>query len=422
MVRLYLQRAFAGAFSALLALSLVPAMAQAQENEVIVEDTPAVEVQEVETPEAEAQEESSDEVSAAQLEEVDPEVVRNAIANAGGLASQGDEGSVSLGVWTKGSIVKGKYTELANGMYQYVYLYRFTLDEKIQVKIDYSSTQYSSPIRVDPDSGETKGDEFNTEINLLEIWDDKGTVLWGSKNKITTKNGKLTCSKYINLPAGDYYFWIGLAYKTDQTPYSGWFGSYQFKISKAPFKDVLSENWFYGVVNKAVKTDLMSGYSGKQAGWFGSQDKLERGQVAVILWKMAGRPKDFTGAKTFSDVTSDDYYYNAVCWASACQIVNGYENSDKFGPEDPVTREQLAIMMFKYARNVRGLNAQGSAEDYASMSDASSVADYAQSALGWCFKSKILTGSEEGCILPKGKATRAEAAKMLTRLYSIVSA
>ena len=138
MVRLYLQRAFAGAFSALLALSLVPAMAQAQENEVIVEDTPAVEVQEVETPEAEAQEESSDEVSAAQLEEVDPEVVRNAIANAGGLASQGDEGSVSLGVWTKGSIVKGKYTELANGMYQYVYLYRFTLDEKIQVKIDYS--------------------------------------------------------------------------------------------------------------------------------------------------------------------------------------------------------------------------------------------------------------------------------------------
>ena len=133
---------------------------------------------------------------------------------------------------------------------------------------------------------------------------------------------------------------------------------------------------------------------------------------------MAGKPKPCLRYRTFYDVTDSAYYYEAVKWASSVGVVNGYADGG-FGPGDYVTREQLAVMLSNYAERVEKMNAHGSSTDYVSMKDADKVAWYAWSAVGWCFRNRILSGSN-GNVLPKGYATRAQAAKMLVRLYDLV--
>ena len=182
------------------------------------------------------------------------------------------------------------------------------------------------------------------------------------------------------------------------------------------FPDVPAGKWYKQVVQRAASLGLIAGFSD---GTFGPDRNITRGQVAVILWRMAGQPKAGSGAKSFPDVKGGAYYYAAVRWASGAGVVNG--NSDgTFRPNDNVTREQLAVMLSNYARRVGGLKVTGSKADYASMKDASKVASYAQQAVGWCFRNKILSGSN-GNVLPQGNATRAQAAKMLVALYDMVN-
>lgn len=183
----------------------------------------------------------------------------------------------------------------------------------------------------------------------------------------------------------------------------------------ALFPDVPEGHWAAKVVASAVDRGLLSGYSN---GKFGAEDNITRGQVAVILWNMAGKPGARSGARSFSDVPSGKYYYQAVRWASSVGVVSGYSGG-KFGPEDNVTREQLAVMLSNYASKVGGIATTGSASDFASMSDASSVSGYARGAVGWCFRSKILSGSG-GKVMPQGNATRAQAAKMVVFLDDMV--
>ena len=179
------------------------------------------------------------------------------------------------------------------------------------------------------------------------------------------------------------------------------------------FPDVAYNHWASKVVQRAAKLGLVSGYDN---GCFGPEDNITRGQAAVILWRMAGSPK--TGSRSFPDVKSDAYYYQAVRWAGSLGVVNGHADGT-FRPADKVTREQLAVMLANYARRVGKKTVVGSASDYANMKDASKVADYAQQAVGWCFRNKILSGSQ-GNVLPKGNATRAQAAKMLVGLYDLL--
>ena len=180
------------------------------------------------------------------------------------------------------------------------------------------------------------------------------------------------------------------------------------------FPDVRQGSWYYNVVNRAAALGLVSGYSN---GNFGPNNNVTRGQVAVMLWNMAGRPSAYSW-KQFPDVEAGAYYYEAVKWASSVGVVNGYADGG-FGPGDYVTREQLAVMLSNYAERVEKMNAHGSSTDYVSMKDADKVAWYAWSAVGWCFRNRILSGSN-GNVLPKGYATRAQAAKMLVRLYDLV--
>ncbi len=176
------------------------------------------------------------------------------------------------------------------------------------------------------------------------------------------------------------------------------------------FLDLRASHWASGVVSRAVEYGLINGY---KDGRFGPNDKVTRGQVAVILWNMAGKPTARGAARTFPDVTAGKYYYDAVRWASSVGVVNGYGNG-RFGPNDNVTREQLAVMLSNYAQG------KGSAAIYRSMRDAGSVSSWARSAVGWCFRNKIISGTKDGRINPRGNATRAEAAKMVVFLHDML--
>lgn len=181
------------------------------------------------------------------------------------------------------------------------------------------------------------------------------------------------------------------------------------------FPDVPKSHWAYQVVGQAGALGLIGGYSN---GNFGPEDNITRGQVAVILWNMAGNPAAGKGAKNFSDVKSGAYYYSAVRWASSIGVVSGYSGG-KFGPNDLVTREQLAVMLSNYASKVGGLKVVGSKADFGKMTDAGKVSGYAVKAVGWCFKNKILSGSGNK-VMPQGNATRAQAAKMVVFLRDML--
>lgn len=188
------------------------------------------------------------------------------------------------------------------------------------------------------------------------------------------------------------------------------------------FADVPADHWAHGVIVRAVRLDLFSGYADEREGLFGPDDNISRAQVAVVLWRMAGRPRAGSAAKSFADVPADAYCYEAVRWASSVGIISGYSGNraGSFGPWEPATREQLAAMLANYARRVAHLDTSGSTISYAAMSDAPSVSSWASSAVGWCFACGILSGSA-GRVLPSQNATRAQAAKMLVKLYDRVA-
>ena len=182
------------------------------------------------------------------------------------------------------------------------------------------------------------------------------------------------------------------------------------------YPDVAPNAWYAGVVGRSTQLGLFSGY---ENGCFGPEDNVNRGQVAVVLWRMAGEPAVSAGVESFPDVKSGAYCAKAVAWARSVGVVSGYSDG-RFGPEDLVTREQLATMLASYTTKVAGKDSSGAASDYASMKDAAKVSGWAQPSVGFCFRNKIMSGTEAGCVNPQGNATRAEAAKMTVSLHDML--
>ena len=218
----------------------------------------------------------------------------------------------------------------------------------------------------------------------------------------------------FSIPAGHYF----VRYVYRNTYDYGSAGGVDFTVKyaiKPLFDDVPKTHWAANVIADAVDAGYMSGYNNKT---FGTNDTITRGQVATVLWNMEGKPTP-KGKNPFKDVPSGKYYTKAVTWAASKGIVSGYGDG-KFGPEDNVTRQQLAVMLYNYAVKYKGASDSGaSPSSYASMSDRGSVSPYARNAVGWCFKHKLLSGSD-GKIKPTGKATRAEAAKMFVAAAKVV--
>ena len=189
--------------------------------------------------------------------------------------------------------------------------------------------------------------------------------------------------------------------KPDETPRP----SPSSKPWENPFPDVSDTEWYAKAVEYVCINGLMSGYAN---GKFGPNDNLSRGQFAQIIYNRESRPTP--GGSKFSDVKTGQWYANAVNWAAAEGIVAGY-GSGLFGPNDPITREQLAVMLWRYA----GSPAPEKTDlDY---QDKNRISSYAHKALCWAAELGIISGKPGKILDPKGKATRAEAAQMLKRYF-----
>ena len=174
-----------------------------------------------------------------------------------------------------------------------------------------------------------------------------------------------------------------------------------------PFPDVIEGQWYYGAVEFVHTRGLMAGYAN---GLFGTNDMISRAQFAQILHNMAGRPEP-GGECSFRDVPENAWYAKAVTWAVEEGILSGY-GGHMAGPNDPITREQLAAMLWRYAGRPEPA---GAALDY---TDADKVSGYARKALCWAAEKGIVTGKPGNLLDPGGNATRAETARMLMSYLS----
>ena len=174
------------------------------------------------------------------------------------------------------------------------------------------------------------------------------------------------------------------------------------------FADVAPDAWYADAVRYVSEKGLMSG-TGDAA--FSPDDTTTRGMVVTILWRLDGSPA-WTAASGFSDVEESAYYAEAVGWASANGIVGGYDN-ETFGPGDPITREQMAAILYRFAQT-QGWDTTAWA-DLSGYADAGEISAYALPALQWANGAGLIAGSG-GAILPGDSATRAQVAAILMRL------
>ena len=148
--------------------------------------------------------------------------------------------------------------------------------------------------------------------------------------------------------------------------------------------------------------------SGMSAQEFGPDGQVTRGQVVTILWRLAGSPT--VSGKAFPDVSASAWYADAVAWASANGVVSGYENGG-FGPGDPVTREQLAAILYRYAQ-LSGKDTDQTA-DLSGYTDSVTISTWAPQALKWAVGSGLISGTGTHTLSPRGTATRAQIAVIL---------
>ena len=168
------------------------------------------------------------------------------------------------------------------------------------------------------------------------------------------------------------------------------------------FPDVPATNWEADAVTFAAAHEL---FNGDEKGNFNPSQPMSRGMLAVVLHNMERNPAQaLTG--TFGDVDDSQWYAEGVAWAASKGIVGGYGNG-QFGPNDPITREQLAVMLWRYAGSPTG------ASKDLEFNDSEKVSSYATDAMRWAVENGIINGKGGGILDPGGEATRAETAQML---------
>lgn len=181
----------------------------------------------------------------------------------------------------------------------------------------------------------------------------------------------------------------------------------------AKFFDADRNAWYHDGVHYCVENGLMQGYGN---GIFGPNDTLSRAMLVQILYNLENRPA-VSGESVFSDVAHSAWYADAVNWAAANGIVEGFGNG-QYGPEDDITREQLAAILYRYAQYKNYDVSVGEDTNILSYSDAPEVSEYAVPAMQWACGAGIMEGY--GDVLdPTGNATRAQAATMLMRFGAI---
>ena len=174
-----------------------------------------------------------------------------------------------------------------------------------------------------------------------------------------------------------------------------------------PFEDVTEgEDWFYDAVAYVYENGIMAGTS---ATTFEPYMELDRAMAAQLFYNLEGKPA-VTGDSTFTDVTSGHWAVDAITWAAQNDIVAGI-GGDLYDPDSNVTREQFAVMLYKYAR-FKGYDLTA-AGDLTQFPDAGSISSWAETALSWANGNGLINGHENGTIDPKGSTIRAQAASIM---------
>ena len=178
------------------------------------------------------------------------------------------------------------------------------------------------------------------------------------------------------------------------------------------FVDVPQKAWYVEAVNYAVRNSLMKGVGNDQ---FDPEGTMTRAMLVTVLWRYEGEPE--APANTFSDVKAGTWYFDAVSWAAANNIVGGVGNN-KFDPDGNITREQMATILYRYC-NGKGIDTSKQTS-ISGFPDAGSVSSYAQNAMQWAVAEKLVNGSD-GKLLPQGNATRAQVATILMRFIENIA-
>lgn len=194
----------------------------------------------------------------------------------------------------------------------------------------------------------------------------------------------------------------------DATLYVSFVDKNDYRWGNLPFHDVTNRDWYYDDVLYAYINGLMDGISMTS---FGADQNTTRGQVVTILWRLTGEPRA-TKRNPFTDVSSSQYYYDAISWAYDAGVVDGFD-AYTFKPDQNVTREQLAAILYRYAKYMN-LSTSGSAY-LAKYRDADKIANWAYDAMAWANYRGLINGTSATRIDPKGYATRAQIAAILHR-------
>ena len=238
---------------------------------------------------------------------------------------------------------------------------------------------------------------YNTYIDLTKYvptWRGHTFIGWYSERSLMNKVSGVYLTKDMTVYAG---------WRVDENPNTG----------ANPFTDVSEKDWFYGDVMFVYENGLMLGTSKTL---FSPHGTATRGMMATILWRMEGSPAP-KGKNSFTDVEAGKWYADAITWTAENGIFAGY-GKDKFGPDDPITREQLAAIFYRYA-DYKGydLTVKGNLDKF---KDADKITDYAKTAMQWAVGSGLVKGKSGNLLDPQGTATRAEIAAMLHRFIEEV--
>ena len=233
---------------------------------------------------------------------------------------------------------------------------------------------------------------YNACIDLTKYvptWRGYTFIGWYSDRSLTNKVSEVYLTRDLTVYAG---------WRVDENPSTG----------ENPFTDVSEKDWFFDDVLFVYDYGLMVG-TGKTL--FSPHETVTRGMMATILWRMEGSPIP-KGKNRFTDVEAGKRYADAITWTAENGIFADYDK-DRFKPDDPITREQLAAIFYRYA-DYKGydLTVKGNLDKF---KDADKITDYAKTAMQWAVGSDLVKGKSGALLDPQDKATRAEIATMLHR-------
>ena len=263
------------------------------------------------------------------------------------------------------------------------------------------STRYTVSVE-DTDNGSVKVSPTRASKGstvTVTVKPDEGYEL--DKLTVTDKNGDSV--KLTDKGDGKYTFKMPASKVTVEAVFT----AVEPEPEGLPFTDVTSGDWFYDAVAYVYDKGMMEGTTDTT---FAPTMNLTRSMIAQVLYNLEERP-EAPGAAGFPDVAAGAWYADAVNWAAARGIVKGYDTG-AFGPEDSVTREQLAAILYRYAQ-AKGYDTTQGGMAVREFSDSASISDWAQTAMSWAVNAQVLSGKGNGVLDPQGTATRAEVAQML---------